>query len=295
MPPKVLLQLDTDAVFASSFDAIVAADAGAEHVLRYAGVTPENVTPLVHGAMFTRGGKDLASTAIFIGGSDVSAAERVFEQVRACFFGPVRVSVMLDANGCNTTAAAAVVAAAKHVTLSGAAVAVLAGTGPVGRRVAEMCAIEGAEVKLASRSLEKAMQAAKEVNERLAASSVRPSVRGCQVNRGGDSEDLFRSCDAVISCGAAGVVLVDAQSLAYAPDSLRVAIDLNAVPPLGIGGISATDKAAEKLGRIVYGAIGVGGLKMKIHRRAIQEAFESNDKLLDVAEIFRLAKIVASE
>lgn len=295
MPPKVLLQLDTDASFASSFDAIVAADSGVDHLLRYAGVTPENVTPLVHGAMFTRGGQDLASTAIFVGGSDVTAAERVFEQVQACFFGSVRVSVMLDANGCNTTAAAAVVAAAKHVTLAGAAVGVLAGTGPVGRRVAEMAAIEGAEVMLASRSLEKAMLAAKEVNQRLVASSMRPSVRGREVNRGGDSEDLFRSCDAVIACGAAGVVLVDAQSLEYAPDSLRVAIDLNAVPPLGIGGISATDKAAAKLGRIVYGAFGVGGLKMKIHRRVIREAFESNSQVFDVAEIFRLAKLVASE
>ena len=59
--------------------------------------------------------------------------------------------------------------------------------------------------------------------------------------------------------------------------------------------VAPTDKAAEKLGRIVYGAFGVGGLKMKIHRRAIREAFESNDQVLDVAEIFRLAKVVANE
>ena len=36
-------------------------------------------------------------------------------QVTACFFGPMRVSVMFDANGANTTAAAAVLAAAQHL------------------------------------------------------------------------------------------------------------------------------------------------------------------------------------
>ena len=49
--------------------------------------------------MFTRGGADLAATAIFIGGSDVAAAEAVYERVRQTFFGPVRVSVLLDPAG----------------------------------------------------------------------------------------------------------------------------------------------------------------------------------------------------
>ena len=37
------------------------------------------------------------------------AAERLLAAARKAFFGPFRVSVMLDPNGCNTTAAAAVV------------------------------------------------------------------------------------------------------------------------------------------------------------------------------------------
>ena len=36
---------------------------------------------------------------------------------------------------------------------------------------------------------------------------------------------------------------------------------------------------------VLYGAIGVGGLKMKIHKAAIARLFETNDAILDAAEI----------
>ena len=111
MPKTILIQLDCDPQ-PSTFDAVVAVDAGADVLLRHGGVTPATVEPLVHGAMFTRGGADLASTAIFIGGSDVAAAEAVAAKVRATFFGPVRVGVLVDPNGANTTASAAVIARA---------------------------------------------------------------------------------------------------------------------------------------------------------------------------------------
>src|SRR6185437_16102572 len=107
--PKVLIQLDTDPQ-PSVFDAVVAVDAGAEHLFRHGGVTPENVRDLVYGALFTRGPADLNQTALFVGGSDVAAAEAVLQAVRGAFFGPCHVSVLFDANGCNTTAAAAMLA-----------------------------------------------------------------------------------------------------------------------------------------------------------------------------------------
>src|ERR1700678_3864170 len=110
MKPKILIQLDTDQQ-PSVFDAVVAVDAGVEHLFRHGGVTPENVRDLVYGALFTRGPADLSATAIFIGGSNVSPAEAVLNQVKKTFFGPCKVSVLFDANGANTTAAAAVLAA----------------------------------------------------------------------------------------------------------------------------------------------------------------------------------------
>src|SRR6476646_4651639 len=94
--PKILLQLDTDAL-PSVFDRVVAVDAGAEHVFSYGGVTPERVRDLIHGCIFTRGPKDLHHTAVFIGGSDVAAGEKLLAEVRKHLlpqFG-LRVSAML--------------------------------------------------------------------------------------------------------------------------------------------------------------------------------------------------------
>ncbi len=70
---------------------------------------------------------------------------------------------------------------------------------------------------------------------------------------------------------------------------MKVAIDVNAVPPAGIGGIGPQDKAADHDGQICYGAIGVGGLKMKLHKAAIRRLFESNDSVLDAEEIYNLS------
>src|SRR5437660_3915919 len=154
---KILIQLDGDAQ-PSVFDRVVAIDAGADEVFSYGGVKPEQVRDLVHGAIFTRGPKDLKRTALFIGGSDVAAGERLLaEAVRAMIpaFG-LRVSVLLDPNGANTTAAAAVRAAARHLDLASAKAVVLAGTGPVGQRAALLLAAAGAEVRLASRQLARA-------------------------------------------------------------------------------------------------------------------------------------------
>src|SRR3954466_15977313 len=92
---KVLLQLDTDQ-HPSPFDAIVAEDAGVEVLLSHGGVTPEAVQDLVQGAFFTRAPDDLSSMAVWVGGSDVSAGERILDEVQAAYFGPFRISAMHD-------------------------------------------------------------------------------------------------------------------------------------------------------------------------------------------------------
>src|SRR5579884_3671715 len=154
---KILVQLDTDTQ-PSVFDRVVAVDAGAEHVFRHGGVKPEQVRDLVHGAIFTRGPKNLKHTAFFVGGSDVAAGERLLAE--ACKhmlpqFG-LRVSVLLDANGANTTAAAAVRAAARHLDLRSTKALVLGGTGPVGQRAALLLARQGGQVRLGSRQAARA-------------------------------------------------------------------------------------------------------------------------------------------
>jgi len=105
---RLLLQFDTSP-HPSSFDQVVAYDGGADRIMSYGGVTDASVRDLVHGAIFTRGPKDLHNTAIFIGGTDMAAGERLLATVQKTMFGPMRVSVLLDSNGSNTTAVAAVV------------------------------------------------------------------------------------------------------------------------------------------------------------------------------------------
>lgn len=138
----ILAQFDTD-VLPSSFDRVVAVDSNVEQLFSYGSVAPDNVTGLVHGLIFTRGPADLKHSAIFIGGSDVGAGEALLRKVTKTFFGPMRVSVMMDSNGCNTTAAAAIASARKHLNLVGCRAIVLGATGPVGLRAAELLAAGG--------------------------------------------------------------------------------------------------------------------------------------------------------
>ena len=75
----ILIQLDADDQ-PSAFDRVVAIDAGVDEVFSYSGVTIDQVQALVHGAIFTRGGKSLRRTAIFVGGTDVGTGEQMLEQ-----------------------------------------------------------------------------------------------------------------------------------------------------------------------------------------------------------------------
>ena len=142
---KVLLQLDTDQ-HPSPFDAIVAHDAGVDVLLSHGSVTPEAVRDLVQGAFFTRPPGD-ASMAVWVGGSDVAEGEKLLDEVQATYFGPFRLSTMLDSDGCNTTAATAIALIAKDRELRGRR-AVILGLGPVGLRSATLLMQEGCEVLL---------------------------------------------------------------------------------------------------------------------------------------------------
>jgi hypothetical protein len=284
MKPKILIQLDPDP-HASVFDAVVATDSGVDRLLQYASVQPDQVQGLVHGAMFTRGVPDLQNTAIFIGGSNVAAGEELLKQTTKCFFGPMRVSVLLDANGANTTAAAAVLAAARHVPLAGAVATVLAGTGPVGQRAARLLARQGSEVRIASRTLEKATQTCAAIAAKVAGAKLTP----VKTSSTAETAAALDGAQIAIAAGAAGVELLPAD-IRRQSVSLMVAIDLNAVPPLGIAGVEVTDKAKDQGGVICYGAIGVGGTKMKIHRAAIEKLFTANDLVLDAEEVFAIGQ-----
>ena len=282
---RILIQLDPDP-HCSVFDAVVAVDSGVDHLFQYSSVEPVQVRDLVHGAMFTRGVDKLKNTAIFIGGNDVGRGEALLAQVADTFFGPMRVSVLLDANGANTTAAAAVVSAERHIELAGANAVMLAASGSVGQRVVRMLATAGAKVRVASRRLDRAQ----DVCDSIKTAVEDPiEVSAVETSNDDNTREALDGAEIIVSCGAAGIQILSEAEWQASP-TLKVAIDLNAVPPLGIEGIAVTDKATEHDGRFVYGAIGVGGTKMKIHKEAVRRLFTSNDLVLDADEVFAIGR-----
>jgi methylenetetrahydrofolate/methylenetetrahydromethanopterin dehydrogenase (NADP+) len=282
---KILVQLDTD-LQASVFDRVVAVDAGVDFLFTHHGVKPDQVQGLVHGAIFTRGSKDLKSTAVFIGGSDVNAGELILAAVRKSFVPQhgLTVSVMLDSNGSNTTAAAAVRAASKHMDLGQARALVLGGTGPVGQRVARLLARQGADVRIGSRSLERAQAVASAIKAAIPNARVEAAV----TTTSADGPKAVEDRTLVVAAGAAGAILLPSKTRAAAKH-LYLMIDLNAVPPAGIEGVEITDKAVTRDGILSYGAIGVGDTKMKIHKAAVAQLFERNNGVFDAEEIYDLA------
>jgi methylenetetrahydrofolate/methylenetetrahydromethanopterin dehydrogenase (NADP+) len=280
---RLLIQLDSD-VHPSSFDCITAYDAGAEHVISYGGVKVDDVRNLVYGAMFTRGGDALKNSAVFIGGSSVPMGEQMLRAAVDSFFGPVRVSVMADPNGSNTTAAAAVLKIIRATPVAGKSATVFAGTGPVGVRAATLLAKEGARVTITSRSLDRARQVAADIQARFGL-----EVIPIEVCDEAAAAQALEGASVALAGGAAGIQLISKSVWAGLP-SLEVVADINAVPPLGVEGIKATDDGKQREGKLAFGALGIGGLKMKIHRAAVARLFEQNDLVLDVEEIYAIGK-----
>src|SRR5581483_9314945 len=172
---------------------------------------------------------------------------------------------------------AAVRAVAKHIELPHVTALVLGGTGPVGCRAAQIRVSQGATVLLASRDVAKAKATCDRLSKVVDGSRLLPS-----------ESSATTGVNVVIGAGAAGVELMTEARLREI-STLKVAIDLNAVPPAGLGGIEVMDKARDRNGVICYGAIGVGGTKMKIHTAAVQKLFTKNDLVLDTAAIYEIA------
>ena len=293
--PSILLHIDCDKQ-ASTFDSIVALDAGVQQLITRTEVELLDLRGLIHGAMFTRGPDDLKNTAVFFGGSDVSKSDELFESAQECFFGPMRVSVMSDPNGCNTTAAAAVLAAQRHVDLTDKRMVILGSTGPVGQRIAKIIVDLnlGGELVVCSRHIERAQAVVDSLSESDQTSEVTRQTRvsAAELTSANAAFAELETADIIFSAGAAGVELLDQR---WRKTNPSVLLDLNAVPPAGIAGIDPTAAGIEIDGKICYGAIAIGELKMKIHKGAIRCLFESNDRVMDTQAIYKFGADLLAE
>ncbi|KAF3982499.1 MAG: methylenetetrahydrofolate dehydrogenase [Methylococcales symbiont of Hymedesmia sp. n. MRB-2018] len=280
---KLLFQLDTDS-HPSSFDTVVAYDGGADHVISHGGLTPDNISALVEGTIFTRAPKFKKNTAIFVGGSNIDQGHALFQAVQKHFFPGFQVSIMLDSNGCNTTSSAAVAKIATSTSLAGKKIVVLGGTGPVGQRAAALFALEGADVSITSRQLTSAEVACNAMNNRFDVELTAIVASDCDA-RG----DAIKEANIVLAAGAAGIELLKPEHWQN-NINLEVLADANAIPPLGLGGTQMFDKGMDRHGKKVWGALGFGSFKLSLHRACIEKLFEDTKQVFDAEHIFQLAK-----
>jgi NAD(P)-dependent dehydrogenase (short-subunit alcohol dehydrogenase family) len=189
---------------------------------------------------------------------------------------------MLDSNGSNTTAVAAVAKLMQAAgDVRGRRAVVTAGTGPVGLRAAGLLAKAGADVTITSRRPAD-LALVEGLTTRFGA-----RVRSAVVTDTASAASVLEGASLLLNAGPAGVQLVPRS--AWEGRGLAAVVDLNAVTPLGIEGVEVTDSAVDRGGVKAFGALGVGGLKMKIHKACIARLFEKNDLVLDAETIADVA------
>ncbi len=217
----------------------------------------------------------------------MSDGEKVFEEVQKAFFGPFQVSVMIDSNGCNTTAATAVAMLAKRLDLDGRKVAIV-GAGAVGLRAATLLRDEGCDVVVVGIPSSRFGGG----EHRRARGLTTAEEHDLAIAEPTDDEELAKAVEGaslVLAAGPAGIEALP-KSIWTKLDSAEVLVDFNAAEPLGIEGSEAQDDFEEREGKQILGALAVGGPKMKVHKACIRKLFESNDLVLDAEGVYAVAK-----
>ena len=299
MERPYILHMFTPGKQMSPFDVNMAADAGYQIIVPYCEVGPEAVKGLTQDAIFSRGPKGVARTGIFIGGRSATVAADMLDKARDSMVMPFVVSLMADPSGAYSTAAAMVAcvdAALKKRHghgLQGQRVVVLGGTGPVGRVAGVLAAQSGADVRLSSREgTEAAEAAAQETGKRFGVSLHGVSGGGHEAVRASIAE-----ADVILGCAAAGVQVVSAEDLAFAK-RLKVAADVNAVPPEGIAGVGVMDDSVPLAGSsaVGIGALAIGNVKYQTqHRLLVQMLNADKPVVLSFAEAFATARAFLEE
>ena len=280
---KILIQLDTDQ-HPSAFDAIAAYDADVDVVAGYGDITPDNLRDVVQGAIFPRGPDGLANTAFWVGGSKVRDGEAVFDAARKLFFKPFTPSIMLDSDGSNTTAAAAVARVRGAVTLKGSRAAVI-GVGPVGLRTAELLRREGAEVTMFTFPPD-----AMKGGHRRASGIPVAQEAGFEVVEPASSDELDAALAGhavVFAAGPAGTQIL--RRSGWAQEGMRVVVDYSAAEPVGVEDVDRGDSLDEDDGVLKLGALAVGGPKMKLQKACIRAMFETKGTVLDLDGVYDVA------
>jgi methylene-tetrahydromethanopterin dehydrogenase len=282
----------------SPFDINMAVDAGFEQIFPYNNVQLEQVNGLVQDAIFSRGPAGVKRTGIFIGGRDIGVALSMLEVAQKAMVPPFEVSVLADPSGAFTTAAALVACVEKQLKthhgdeLKGAQAVVFGGTGPVGIATGVIASLAGADVTIVDPfNIDVALEKAQQYNARCGATLV-----GTYASSDADKARLLSQADIVFCTAKAGIQVLNASVLSDATQ-LKVAGDVNAVPPLGIEGIKRSHNgepllhAVNSPGAVGIGALAVGDIKYKLQNALLASLLATETPLyLDFRAAFEQAR-----
>ena len=281
MEKPLILHMLTPLPNMSPFDINMAIDAGYQHVIPYGGIGTAQVAGMVQDAIFSRGPRGAKRTGIFIGGKDTGQALDMLAAAKKAMVPPFEVSVFADPAGAFTTAAAMVACVEKHlkaqgVSEKGARVVVFGAKGVVGSLAGAILAGEGAEVTLVGYDGLAGVDArAAEFKQRL-----NIAVKTADGSAPGANAALAKDAQVILSAARAGVRVLAAAELAACKE-LKVAADINAVPPTGVEGVGMADdgKPLPAGNGVGIGPLAIGNIKYKV-QQALFQAMLAADKPL---------------
>jgi methylene-tetrahydromethanopterin dehydrogenase len=300
MEKPFILHMLTPEKNLSPFDVNMALDAGWTSAIPYLHVELGEVTALVQDAIFSRGPKGVKRTGLFLGGRDAKLAVDMLRAAKKSMVPPFEISAFADPSGAFTTAAAMVAAAERelaakfHTDFAGKNVLCLGGTGPVGQIAAVLAAKAGAHVKIIGRQLEKAQTVTNLCNAEFG-----DGQTGIEADADANKGELIKTADVVFATGAAGIQLLSAELVAAAPD-LKVAADVNAVPPAGIAGLDpfhdGTPIEGSTSGAVGIGALAIGNVKYKTQAGLLARMRETDKPVyLSFDDAYALAREYAKK
>ena len=290
----LIMHMITTAKNLSPFDVNMAYDAGWDKCVPYISIETNEVEGLVQDAIFSRP-PGINKTGIFVGGRDPHEAIEMLNICKKSLVPPFTLSGFADPSGAFTTAAgmiAKVEDALKNnfdKDFSGQNVVVFGGTGPVGCIAGVLAASAGAEVIIMGRKKEKCEELAQFCKENYLDSS---AVISGAANEEFDSH--INQVDVVLASGAAGIQLVSEEQLKVATN-LKVAADVNAVPPSGVAGLDAMqdckELTASSSGALGIGALAIGQVKYQAQSKLLKKMATSEQPVfLDFNDALEFAR-----
>ena len=282
----------------SPFDVNMAADVGFDVIVPYTDVDLKEVTGLVQDAIFSRAPDDGRHTAVLIGGREPLLAIDMLEAAKAAMMPPqFEISAMADPSGSFTTAAAMVAVVERHLKAKGQdltdrKVAVFGATGPVGGIVGLMAAKAGGVVTLVGYDgLQRVSARCEQFGEKFGV-----ALRPADGSNDAKKQALLAETEVILAAGRAGVMVLSADQLANAK-ALRVAVDVNAVPPVGLEGVDpmADGSAIEGTEGVGVGALAVGNVKFQTEHELLGKMRDAGTRLvIGVEEALAAARVHAA-